>query len=447
MQKRPFIPYSIFLIAMSFVVYMPLHVLIVQSASLLTGGIEVWKAAKDVLLVTLVPLLLWVAYKNKVFTGAYRWHFLVGSAYVLLHSLFVLLDGSDDTRSAIIGSVYNSRLLGFMLLGLAVGSLKEGEKYLKWLLTATVLIATAVALFGVMQYFLPPDLLTHLGYSVDRGVKPLFFIDDKPDLPRVMSTLKDPNSLGAYLIVPILFTGYALLSKKVNDRLFIRPFRQGTLAVMLGLQTAALFLTFSRGALLGMALSIVTILYIVTGQRILNVLKKNWRYMVVLILLIISFSWLSWDSYIFQNYVFHADQSTVLEDPNELRVTLTQQAVDAVLDKPIGHGPGTAGLVAIRNPQGGILTENYYLQIAYEVGFQGLAQFTAILSIIGYKLYNMSRKSPLAAILFASMIGYLFYSLLIHLWSNEAVSLQWWLMVGAVLGLKTNRQSIDNNVH
>jgi hypothetical protein len=434
MQKRPLIPYSLFLIAMSFAIYMPLHVLIVQSASLLTGGLEVWKAAKDVLLVALVPLLLWVAYKNNIFRGVYKWHFLVGSAYVMLHLLFVLFDGNDDTGSAIVGSVYNSRLLGFMLLGLAVGSLIDGEKYLKWLLTAAVLVATAVALFGVLQYFLPPDLLTHVGYSVERGVKPLFFIDDKPDLPRVMSTLKDPNSLGAYLIVPILLTGYALFKKQVNEKLFARPFRRGTLALMLGLQLCALLLTFSRGALIGLGLSTVTILYIVTGQRLWVFVKKHLFHFVAILILLSSFSYLFWNSYTFQNIVFHADQSTVLADPNELRVSLTQQAVDDILEQPLGHGPGTAGLVSIRNPQGGLLTENYYLQIAYEVGWLGLALFVAIISIIIYQLSFMARKTPLAAVLFSSLIGYLFYSLLIHLWSNEAVALQWWLLTGIAFG-------------
>ncbi|MCA9328755.1 O-antigen ligase family protein [Candidatus Saccharibacteria bacterium] len=377
----------LFYLALVLVVYMPLHVFIVQSASLVTGGIEVWKAAKDVLVFLLLPFLVWLAYRRGLFANKlFRTLFILSALYGLLHGLFLVLDKNDDTGSALVASVYNTRLFVYMLLGWLVSTAKNGEKYLRVLLTAAVIIASIVALFGVLQYFLPHDLLTHVGYSLERGVKPMFFIDDKPDLPRVMSTLKDPNSFGAYLILPILLTGYAFVKKQVNEKLFIRPFRQGTLGVMLALQITALFLTFSRGAVLGLALSIITILSIATGQRTLRILKK---YGVLLVGIFVIFGFLGFlakDTYLVQNVIFHADESTVLEDPNELRVSLTQKATEEILEEPVGHGPGTAGLVAISNPKGGVLTENYYLQIAYEVGWGGLALLITILSIVTVRL-------------------------------------------------------------
>lgn len=438
--------YFMFLFSMFLIVYMPLHVFIAQSASLITGGLDVWKAGKDVIVFVLVPLLLFISYKKKVYHGKYFWHLIVGSSFVGLHLLFLVLSTKDDTYSALVGTVYNSRLLVYLLLGVVVGSYKLSEKYLKYLLTATVLIASAVALFGVLQYFLPHDMLTHVGYTLERGVKPLFFIDDKPNLPRVMSTLKDPNSLGAYLILPIILSGYALLKSEVNKKLFIRPFRRGTLAVMNGTMLIALFLTFSRGAVLALALSTVTILYIVTGEKAWRFIKKQLIYIVAIFILLSSFSYLFWNTYTFQNLVFHADQSTVLADPNELRVSLTQQAIDKIEQTPLGHGPGTAGLVSIKNPKGGLLTENYYLQIAYEVGWAGIALFVVILYLIGSQLYALSRKNPASAALFSTLVGYLFYSLLIHLWSNEAIALQWWLLTGVVLGLSIKTISDSKSV-
>lgn len=424
----------LFIVALVIIVYMPLHVFIVQSASLVTGGLEVWKAAKDVLVVALVPLLVFVAYKQKLFEGKYKWHFLIGSAYIMLHFLFVVLDQNDDTYSSIVGSVYNSRLFAYLLLGLVVGSFKLGDKYLKWLLTAAVIVACAVAFFGVLQYFLPTDLLTHVGYSLERGVKPMFFIDDRPELPRIMSTLKDPNSLGAYLIVPILLVGYALVKKGVSEKLFAWKMRREVLIGMLGVMLTALFLTFSRGALLGLILSIITLLCIVTGERALVYIKKYWIVVVILLLAISYILFSIRNNAIIQDYVFHAAVSTNQEDPNEKRITLVQGAIDDIVDTPEGSGPGSAGLVSINNPKGGVLTENYYLQIAYEVGWLGIAFFVAILSIIAYQLSKICRKSPAAAVMLASLVAYLFYSLLIHLWSNEAIALQWWLLTGVVLG-------------
>ena len=430
----------LFIVSIFLVVYMPLHVFIAQSASLLTGGLEVWKAAKDILIVGLVPLLLLLSYKRKLFeNNTFRWLMILGGVYTLVHGLFVVFDGNDDTYSAIVGSVYNTRILGYILLGYVVGSARNGQKYLRYLLTATVLTATAVSIFGIAQYFLPSDLLTNVGYSLERGVKPLFFIDDKPDLPRVMSTLKDPNSLGAYLILPILLTGYALIKKTVNESIFARPFRREVLAGMLALQVGALVLTFSRGALLGLILSTLTLLCIVKGKQILSSAKKYWYILagttVIFIGLFVAFQ----DSYLVQNVIFHADESTVLADPNELRVSLTQDAVEKIIETPEGFGPGSAGIVSINNPKGGVLTENYYLQIAYEVGWLGLALFAAILGLLATNMYKM-RKNPVVVVMLSSLIGYLFYSLLIHLWSNEALALQWWLLTGAVLGVTLTKR-------
>jgi len=431
-----------FYLSMAFIIYMPLHVFIVQSASLLTGGLGQWKAAKDVVLVVIMPLLLYLSYARGLFKNkTFRLLMVVGGLYVLLHTLFVLFDTHDDTYSAIVGSAYNTRLLGYLLLGYVVGSAKKGRTYLKYLLTAAIIIATLVAVFGVAQYFFPSDLLTHVGYTLDRGVKYMFFIDDKPSLPRVMSTLKDPNSFGAYLVLPILITGYAFFSNKVNKSLFIRPFKKNVLFIALFFQIIALLLTFSRGALIALLLASVTMLGAVKGRQAIEYLKNHWIAAVAVLILVSSALMLVRNTFLFQNVVFHADKSTVLADPNEKRVTLARQAIDDIVVAPLGHSPCPAGLVSIKNPKGCLLTENYYLQIAYEVGWLGLALFIAILYVVFRQLFLTSHLSFFATVMLSSMLGYLFYSLLIHLWSNESVALQWWLLAGTVLGMSLSRKN------
>lgn len=425
----------IFIVSCLLLIYMPLHVFIVQSASLLTGGIEVWKAAKDVFVFMLFPVLIFLSYRSGLQRDkTFRWLVYLGAGYGLLHGLFLLFDSNDHAMSTITASIYNTRLLIFLLLGYVVGSHKQAEKYTKLLLTIVVIVASLVALLGVLQYFLPHDLLTHIGYGPNRGVKPLFFIDDKPDLPRIMSTLKDPNSLGAYLILPILLTAFAKVKQSANKQLFARPFRQGTLAIMLVLQLAALLLTFSRGSALGLFAGIVTILCVVTGRRVFPFIRRHVAFLLIFGFVISFLALYARNTYVVQNVIFHADESTVLADPNELRVVFVKNALDDIIDQPFGHGPGTAGIVSIRNPNGGLLTENYYLQIAYEVGWLGLLLFVAIISIISFQLSIIARKQPLGAVLFSAFVAYIFYSLLIHLWSNEAVALQWWLLTGVVLG-------------
>ena len=433
-----------FFLAMALIVYMPLHVFIAQSASLVTGGLEVWKAAKDVILFALAPFLLLVAYHRKLFSDkTFRVLAATITMYVLIYGAFLFFDFDDDNYSAIVGTVYNTRLMLYLLLGYVVGSATIGKKYVQYALTAVVLIAAVVALFGVAQYFLPHDILTHVGYTLDRGVKPLFFIDDKPDLPRVMSTLKDPNSLGAYLIVPILLTGYALVNRKANVDFFVREFKRSTLVIILVLLLSALFLTFSRGALLSLLLSIVVAVSLSVRDHAVRFARKYALSGLVIVAAVSGLVFLSWDSYLVQNYVFHADESTVLEDPNELRVSLGREAVERIGDQPIGYGPGSAGLVSINNPNGSFLTENYYLQLAYEVGWLGAILFVVVLLILALKLFSLAENSQLSSVLLASLTGYMFYSLLIHLWSNEAVALQWWSLCGVFIGVETRKSQVS----
>ncbi len=431
---------GLFWLSLALVIYMPFHVFLSQSVSLVTGGLEVWKAAKDVIAFLSVPAILWTAWKQNLFENKYiRWILYATALYSVLHFAYVVFDQDDDTFSAVIATAYNLRILVYFALGAVVGASISARKR-KMILTSIVVIATFVSLFAVAQYFLPHDMLESVGYSVERGVKPMFFIDDNPDLPRVMSTLRDPNSLGAYLILPLLMTGYALASRNVNKDLFIRPFRRGVLLAMVVVQFTALFLTFSRGALLGLILAVVALLSIVNRERAGNWLKRFWYIPFAVLLLSFGSLYALRDSSLVQDYILHAAETTDEADPNQKRVTLQVDALESIANDFDGKGPGTAGIVAIRNPQGGILTENYYLQIGYEVGWLGIIAFIFVFSIIVYRLLTASRQSPLASILLSAAVAYSFYSLLIHLWSNEAVTLQWWLLVGVSLGFSLKKR-------
>ncbi len=116
----------------------------------------------------------------------------------------------------------------------------------------------------------------------------------------------------------------------------------------------------------------------------------------------------------------------MLEDPNQLRIRFWQESLTAIFLQPEGTGPGTAGLASIRNDkQGTILNENYYFQIATEVGVAGLILFLGIIVAVAYGLYRR-RSYLLAVALLASFAGLAVTNFLVHIWSNEAVAYTWW---------------------
>lgn len=350
------------------------------------------------------------------------------AGYGVLTVVLALLKPTD-TDAEILGVVYNTRFLLFFLYAVLLVQLFPVKQVRKGALTAVLASAAVVLLFGIVQYtVLPNTALEHVGYQRSNGVFPAFFIDDKPDLERVMSTLRDPNSLGSYIIIiGILALGYLLQSKNKQVK--------KVAAGLLGLSVLCLWFTFSRSALLGFVLSAGVLVALQLKDNAF--LRRNIRALafacvaIAIVGLVAVYSFRN--TYFVQNVVFHADQSTVLEDPNQLRARFWRESIQETLDNPLGNGPGTAGLASIRNNvQGTVLNENYYFQLAHEVGLLGLGLFLAIVAWVGLCLYKTSTRSILAAALLAALAGLMLTNFLVHIWSNEAVAYTWWGLAGLV---------------
>ena len=410
--------------------YMPLHILLSTWAGTSFGILDVAKVFKDGALVFGFLLALGTSLRQPWFKTLLKdklvWLVI---AYAAL-TLFLALIKPTDQDAEILGVVYNTRfLLFFLYAGLLVHLFPV--KKLRCIALKTVLISgMVVVLFGILQYLvLPNDALTHIGYSRENGVLPAFFIDDKPDLERAMSTLRDPNSLGSYLIVIGMVAAGVMFATK-------RHRREYQMGLFLLLTLFCLWFTFSRSALLGFMLASVVFVFF-SENRLTHVLRKHRKpiLLVTLVgsLLLVGSLYAARNTYLVQNVILHSDQSTVLEDPNELRIRFWQESVLAINLQPEGRGPGTAGLASIKNDkQGTTLNENYYLQIGEEVGVLGLLLFLAILVIVARRLYWL-RESELAVGLLAAFIGLAFTNFLVHIWSNEAVAYTWWGLAGLML--------------
>lgn len=409
--------------------YMPLHVFLSQSLSSLTGGLSVWKAAKDALTLWLASLAVIVVWYQRKRTRLFDRLVLLTVAYGLLHLVVWGLNPDIYAPTAVLGSVYNNRLLWYLLIGLGAALLWAKQLNQSKVIRLVLLVSTVVCLLGVVQYFLLSftnwDVLSHFGYSLERGARPAFFIDDKPDLPRIMSTLRDPNSLGAFLILPITLLTYKFFYSPRARRMLVLG--------LLGLHGLALLLTFSRSAWAGLAISLSVFAAYNLRSQLKRWLSRYWPVLAVSLLLLGGLTLALRDQYTVQNIIAHSDENTTAQfDSNEFHLEYARRGMRAIADQPLGYGPGTAGLVSIQNPDGGFLTENYYLQIGYEVGVLGLVLFITSLVVVYRAL--LRRRSPLALALIASFWGYAFINLLLHTWSNEAVAAQWWLLCGVVIG-------------
>jgi O-antigen ligase len=253
-----------------------------------------------------------------------------------------------------------------------------------------------------------------------------------------MSTLRDPNSLGAFLVLPITYSIYYLCIKKGKQAYKVLPDKW--LKFILIASTLCLIFTFSRSGLISTLVSVFMLL-LLTLKNKRALIKKYAPLALTVIVLAASLLFVARNTYTVQNIILHSDKSTVQEDPNELRLSLSKQVIDHIKKYPLGEGPGTAGIVSIGNPKGPQLTENYYLQIAYEVGIIGFIIFVSIFFIVLARLY--SNGLEINTIILATGLGIATFSLLNHSWSNEALALQWWLLAGLAIGFYNTKPNIN----
>lgn len=412
--------------------YMPLHIFLSTWIGTSFGILDFAKVAKEVVLLVGAGIALVIGTQRgvvrKLLSGKLMW---LIAAFVALNIVLALWRPTDSDAE-LLGLAYNVRFLIFFVWAVILSKLYNTTELIKQAVKVVLISGLITVAFGLFQYLLlPNDALTHVGYARENGVLPAFFIDDKPDLERIMSTVRDPNSYGSYLIIILSLLGARLLLKK--------QFTPTTVYYLLP-TILALFWTFSRSAWLGAVVAAVAVVYF-AAQGYKEQLARYKRLLIAagttLAVLAVGSLAVSWNSYWVQNVVFHADEATVLEDPNELRLRFWQESIADIADNPVGSGPGTAGLASIRNDERTILNENYYLQMAHETGILGLILFLAILLIIAIRLYGQARDSDwLAVALLASFAGLMLTNFLVHIWANEAVAYTWWGLAGLALARK-----------
>ena len=414
--------------------YMPFHIFLAQSLSLLTGGLDVWKVAKDFVTIFLLVLAtVFALYNQKLRENRiFRITLILALVYGLLHFLTYIFSKQTSLSVAMLAATYNNRLFWYFLIAFVGVRLVKDKNIDVRVIKLILAVSTLVCLLGLLQWFLPKDILTHFGYSIERGVKPNFFINDDINYPRIMSTIRDPNSLGAFLILPTLLL--ASLYGKVKKE------KKRLIAGLLLLHALILFLTFSRAAWLGIIISGLALLIISNKQKASFLIKQYWMILVALIILFGVGLYSQRQSYFVRSVVFRIDDKNKATDPDsdQLHVYFIEKGVSGVIKKPMGYGPGTAGIVSIQNENGGTLTENYYIQIAHEVGVFGLLIFVMAWGYV-IKLL-VQAKSVLGKALIASACAYAVMALVMHLWSNEAVAAQWWILAGVTIGINYNKK-------
>lgn len=418
------------IIFISLIAYLPFHIFISTVVGVNIGGLEFFKAAKDLVIVLIALLTLpyilanFDSLKKSVIKD--RLIFLC-FAYISVNVLYFIIN-NRDLDSALLGLVYNTR---YIVLFLSAGVLaKATPDILNVRLLTRVVIWSGfiVSVLGILQYFvIPKDFLSRIGYSMQNGVLPWFYIDGKPDFFRIMSTMRDPNSLGSYLLIPISLIAAKL---SVNHKTLTKK-TKAYLSTVLLVHISALILAFSRSAVVGLLVSLCTLAILIHQKYLRSNIKKVTIITVFasLVIVLVGGIFMQANPRAFQNIIFHADEQTVQRDPNELRIDFIQGSAEEIAQNPLGNGLGTAGLASMKNQETGAnLTENYYLQLAIEIGLVGMFIFLAICYLTTKRLvvaWNQSNNFVPVALV-SSFAGLFITNMLAHIWTNETIAVTWW---------------------
>jgi hypothetical protein len=221
--------------------------------------------------------------------------------------------------------------------------------------------------------------------------------------------------------------------------------------------SSSVVIAFSRGAILGLIVTLAVAIIIPGIGFIRNNLRRVASIVVLVCVVVTGIFILSINLHprTFKNVVLHADEQTTLRDPNELRIDFVKRSLNRIYHNPQGTGLGTAGLASMKNEQSGVyLTENYYLQLAIEIGLVGLIVFTTLIVVVVAKLYFVWRGygKYYSLAMLSSFTGLFVTNMLAHIWTNETIAVIWWGTAGVVLwqpihtGVKMYKKTQNNVV-
>ncbi len=408
--------------------YVPFHAFCYVVLGSNFGFIEWFKIVPSLIIGLLTPVALWVFMRDAptrktLSSRLINW---LALGYVVLH-IIIAAWKQPEASALIAGLMINLRLVAVLLLGQLIALYKNDKRMLAHISLAVIVPAIVTTIFGVLQLaVLPADFLRHFGYGSDT-IRPFTTLHQGSSAIRVSSTLRGPNPFGAYLVLVI-----SLLATQI-----IRLRQRNTWIVFLSISTVAIIGTFSRSAWVALAIAIgFHIILTGTPRQRNRVIIGMAMSGIVLFSGVLVFQRNS----VIQNAVFHTDTNNNTVNSNQGHIAALEAAVDEVVEAPLGSGPGSAGPASVhleKNPPR--IAENYYAQIAQEVGVIGLALFLAMFGLLIRQLLR-NAKAPWPSALLVSGLGLAAASMLLHVWADDTLGIIWWGLAGYFAYLPISKQ-------
>ncbi len=315
-------------------------------------------------------------------------------------------------------------VLGILIFFLVVNNFRS-ERDL-YLVGGLVMAAGAVAAAIAIVFYMIPEAMTVrvldalARFNYPGGYGALRYIEDNPENPmRAIGTMVDPNVLGGFMILVAGLTAPQVVSPRP-----LWPRRWLALALMLDL--LALYLTYSRGSLVGLA----------AGLLAIGVL----RYRRLLLLALVGAGLLMLLPQA-QDYVTHLIEGIRLQDRATLMRLGEYKDALALISRYPWFGVGFSG-----SPDANLYVgvSNLYLLMAEVMGVVGVASFLIVIGLflghlfaawrrIGRAIPPQPQREALLLGLGAAVIGALVGGIFDHYLFNLVyphMTTMFWLLLG-----------------
>lgn len=202
--------------------------------------------------------------------------------------------------------------------------------------------------------------------------------------------------------------------------------------IAFGLGFVALLLTGSRSAWIGFVVMMAILAFLLLPR------EKLWLWLklsaVPALIVGVIIVWVAVTVPVARLAIFHSSPGDphLLEGSTQKHWEATMESIQAIVEKPLGTGPGSAGPASFYNTEDvPKLSENYFVQIGQEVGLIGLLLFLAICIVLVRELYR--QRNWLSTCLLASFAGLSCVNLLLHGWADDPTAMTWWGLAGLLL--------------
>lgn len=406
---------------------LPFHAFLSTWGGTTIGPLLVWKSWKEILIALLVPLVVWLCVRRPAIAREIwsRWYNKLIAVYVGLTFVYTVFSAASS-QAAIAGLLMNLRFFALFVLGQVI--LASGAPWVEtlkkrlivWLL-ATGVILSSLALLQVTV--LPKDLLGGFGYNKDITISPFLLVDENPGALRAFATMRGPNTLAAYLLLPLAVAFLVWAQQR-------KPWALGSAAIMV----AGLFATHSRSGWLG-ALAMAVTLAFTTLPR--EQLRRWLKFGTIPALVLAGFMfWLASTVPALRLAIFHSGGNdpgeSLFEGSTGDHWQATWHGLQDIVARPFGNGIGTAGPASFYNTHGTNIAENYYVQIGQEMGVVGIGVFVVISFLVGRALWAQKGLWPQA--LFGSFVGIALINFFLHGWADDPTAMTWWALAGLWMG-------------